>query len=64
MANYSFLLGLWKSLKNTTIVFAPAILAGWAAFESNVPTEYAAVIAFTGGFLTYLLKNYIQVKRE
>jgi hypothetical protein len=64
MTDYRFGLGLWKSLKNTLVVFAPAVLAGWYAFESNVPVEYAGFIAFVGGFITYMLKNYIQVKRE
>ena len=64
MIKYSFGLGLWKSLKNTLVVFVPALLAGWYAFESNVPTEYAGLIAFVGGFITYMLKNYIQVKTE
>lgn len=64
MADYSFVLGLWKSLKNTAIVFLPAITAGWLAFSNNIPTEYAGMVAFTSGFITYMLKNYIQVKRE
>lgn len=52
MANYSFLTGLVKTLKNWLIVWAPALLL----FLANVPVEYGAV----AGFLTYLIKNYIQ----
>ena len=62
--DYSFGLGLWKSLKNTVVVFLPAIAAGWLAFSNNVPTEYAGLVAFISGFLVYMLKNYIQVKSE
>lgn len=62
--DYRFGLGLWKSLKNTVVVFLPAITAGWLAFTSNVPTEYAGLIAFVGGFIAYMAKNYIQVKSE
>lgn len=64
MTDYKFGLGLWKSLKNTFIVFAPAVLAGWYAFENSVPIEYAGLIGFIGGFVIYFIKNYIQVKTE
>lgn len=64
MTDYSFWLGIWKSFKNTAIVFFPAIAAGWAAFSANVPVEYAGVVAFIGGFLTYMIKNYLQVRSE
>jgi hypothetical protein len=64
MTDYSFGLGLWKSLKNSLVVFVPAALAGWAAFATNVPVEYQSIVAFIGGFIAYLVKNYIQVKTE
>jgi hypothetical protein len=64
MADYSFLMGVWKSLKNTAIVLAPAFAAAYLAFIANLPVEYQGVAATIGGFLTYLLKNYIQVKSE
>ena len=64
MADYSFLLGIWKSIKNTVIVLAPALIAGWAAFEVKLPPEQNTMIMAIAGFLVYLLKNYIQVKKE
>lgn len=51
---YNFKTGLWKSLKNTLVVFVPAMLA----FLANVPVEYTPF----AGFLVYLIKNYIQNK--
>jgi len=62
--DYSFGLGLWKSFKNELVVLWPGILAGWAAFSGALPENYAVIIALVGGFLSYLTKNYIQVKRE
>jgi hypothetical protein len=64
MTDYSFWLGVWKSIKNTAIVLIPAFTAGWLAFLANLPAEYQGIVAAIGGFLAYLLKNYIQVKRE
>jgi hypothetical protein len=62
--DYSFGLGLWKSLKNSLIVLIPALSAGWLAFAANLPSEYQLFVPFIGGFLAYLVKNYIQVKLE
>ena len=69
MAEYSKILGVWKSVKNTIIVLVPALAAGWLAFTQNVPAEIYGlptqpIIMAVGGFLTYMLKNYIQVTRE
>lgn len=64
MTDYSVLLGIWKSIKNTAIVLIPAGAAGWATFMTNVPDEYKPYIMAISGFVVYLLKNYIQVKRE
>ena len=49
---YSFLVGIWKSLKNVLIVLAPAFIA----FLMNVPLEYTPVASL----LIYLLKNYVE----
>jgi len=54
MKKYNFLVGVWKTLKNLLIVFAPAIMA----FLLQVPIEYTPIASF----LVYLLKNYIENK--
>jgi len=59
---YSFKTGLVKSIKNTIVVLLPALAAGWLAFTQNVPQEYNLYITIAGGFLAYLVKNYIQNK--
>jgi len=64
MADYSFFMGLWKSIKNTVIILAPAAGAGWLAFQAEAPVEYQPFIMALGGFIVYMFKNYIQVKRE
>ena len=64
MTDYSFLTGLWKSAKNTIIILTPAIGSGWLAFQANAPEEYQVPIMAIGGFVTYLLKNFYQVKKE
>jgi len=58
--SYNFWLGLWKSLKNSLVVLAPAILA----FLANLPEDQIIKYALPLGFVTYLIKNYIQVKLE
>jgi hypothetical protein len=52
MADYSFLIGLWKTLKNGLIWWAPALIT----FLSNVPIEYAGVASV----LIYILKNWYE----
>ena len=64
MTDYSLLTGIWKSIKTNIIVLAPAIIAGWAAFEAELPAEHNTTIMVVAAFLVYLLKNYISVKRE
>ena len=58
--SYSFITGLWKSVKNTTIVLLPALGAGWIAFTQKVPEEYTPIVLAIGGFLAYFVKNYLQ----
>jgi len=64
MTEYSFLTGIWKSIKNTAIILLPAGAAGWAAFQAEVPPDYQCYIMAIAGFAVYLAKNYIQVKLE
>jgi len=52
--NYKWKIGLSKTLKNSLVMFAPAILA----FLTNVPAEYGMV----AGVLAYALKNYLANK--
>ena len=59
---YSFLIGIWKSVKNTVIVLLPALGAGYAAFLNNVPQDYHWFFMALGGFFAYLVKNYFQNK--
>ena len=61
--SYSVKTGLWKTLKNTLVVLAPAAVAAWAAFAANVPTEYQPVVTFIGGFLGYFAKNALTYKK-
>lgn len=51
---YSLKIGLSKTLKNTLIMFAPALLA----FLASVPAEYAWI----AGALAYAIKNYLENK--
>ena len=53
---YSFWKGIWKSLINVVVIFAPAILA----FLANVPAEYTPIASI----IAYAIKNYIQVKKR
>ena len=51
---YSFKVGLIKTLKNTLVLFGPAILA----FLANIPLEYAWI----SGPIAYMVKNYLENK--
>ena len=61
---YSFWIGLWKSIKNTAVVLAPAGAAGYAAFLAEAPPEYQPYIMAAAGIFGYLFKNYYQVNKE
>jgi len=52
--NYSFWVGMSKTLKNVLVMFGPAILA----FLANVPAEYS----WLAGALAYAIKNYLENK--
>ena len=52
--DYNLKTGLVKSLKNTLVIWVPAMIA----FLANVPLEYAGIASF----LTYFIKNYLQNK--
>jgi hypothetical protein len=52
--DYSLKIGLWKTIKNVFIVFAPAILA----FLANVPVAYTPIASL----IVYFIKNFIENK--
>ena len=58
--NYSFLIGLWKSLKNVLIVAGiPALILlidNWTEWIPNAWNVWAAPLI---GFIAYFVKNYI-----
>jgi hypothetical protein len=56
MADYNFLIGLWKTLKNGLIWWAPAIIA----FLSNVPVEYAGLASV----VLYIFKNWYENRSD
>jgi len=53
---YSFWIGLQKTIKNTAILFGPAILA----FLANVPPKYAWI----AGPIAYLFKNWLENRNK
>lgn len=59
LENYSFLIGLKKTAKNTLIVLGPALLAGLTTFSEEVPMEYQFLTVLTG-FVAYFLKNFVE----
>jgi hypothetical protein len=60
---YSFQIGLWKSLKNTLIVIGvPAVLFLLDNWVNWFPDEYKTIGLPIFGFLSYLVKNYIENK--
>ena len=58
---YRFITGLWKSLKNVTIVIGvPALIFLIDNWTQWIPDEYNAIAFPIFGFLSYLTKNYIE----
>lgn len=55
---YSILEGLFKTVKNTVILFGPSIVA----FLTALPEEYRIMYAPILGVVLYFLKNYIENK--
>lgn len=49
---YSFLIGLWKTVKNSAVLLVPFFLA----LLASVPPEYA----WLAGPIVYLLKNWTE----
>jgi len=49
---YSFWIGIFKTLKNSIIMWAPAIIA----FFTNVPVQYAGLASV----VLYLFKNWYE----
>jgi len=60
---YSFKIGLWKSLKNTLIVVGiPALVLFVDNWTTIIPNEWNVYAAPIMGFAAYLVKNYLQNK--
>jgi len=60
---YSFLTGLYKSLKNTAIVIGvPALIFLIDNWTQWIPDQYNVWALPIFGFLSYLVKNYIENK--
>jgi len=53
--NYSVLIGLWKTIKNSAYLLVPFVVAVLA----GVPEEYAWI----AGPIVYMLKNYYENKK-
>ena len=53
---YSFLIGIWKSLKNNLYIWVPALLA----FLANVPIEYTPIASV----VVYFLKNMYEYNKK
>ncbi len=51
---YSYLIGIYKTIKANAIIFVPALLA----FLANVPAEYTPIASA----IAYFLKNMYEVK--
>jgi hypothetical protein len=64
MGDYSFGVGLWKTIKNWVIVSIPAFTAGWVAFTAALPPEDQTIVMGLVGFISYFIKNLIQVRME
>lgn len=61
--SYSFAIGLVKSLKNTAAVLVlPAIAFLIDHYVEWIPAEYNTAALPIFGFLSYLIKNYLENK--
>ena len=54
-SKYSFLIGLWKTVKNSAYLLVPFAVAVMA----DVPAEYAWI----SGPIVYMLKNYYENRK-
>jgi len=62
---YSFKIGLLKSLKNTLIVVGiPALVLFVDSWTQIIPVEWNVYAAPIMGFLSYLVKNYISNRNK
>jgi len=60
---YSFKIGLVKSLKNLAVIVGiPALLLFVDNWTKIFPNEWTAWLAPIMGFISYLVKNYINNK--
>ena len=53
--NYSVLIGLWKTFKNSAYLLIPFVIA----LLVGIPEEYAWI----AGPIIYMLKNYIENRK-
>ena len=60
---YSFLVGVWKSVKNVAIIAGiPALVFLIDNWTQWIPNEWNTVAAPVIGFLAYLVKNWQEKK--
>lgn len=58
---YSFWMGIWKSIKNVSIVWGiPAVVLLVGEWQNWIPAEYHRAAAPIIGLISYFVKNYIQ----
>ena len=61
MENYSFKIGLLKSLKNTLIIVGiPALVLFVDSWATIIPDEWNVYAAPIMGFVAYLVKNFVE----
>ena len=60
---YKLSIGLWKSLKNTAIVIGvPALIFLIDNWTQWIPSQFNVWALPVFGFLSYLVKNYVEYK--
>lgn len=58
---YNINVGMIKSLKNTAVIIGiPALLFLIDNWTEWIPTEYSSIAFPIFGFLSYMVKNYIE----
>ena len=58
MGEYNIVTGVWKTIKNSLLLFWPSIITGVLAFMQALPPEFQAEHAILIGLVTYFIKNY------
>jgi len=63
MMAYNLKTGVWKTIKNTAIVWGvPALLLLVDNWTQWVPAQYAVPFSGVVGFISYFVKNFIENK--